>query len=150
MEYGERLVRRNPPTLHQNSRLLMARMLLASGMLGFAWPVGAQNSGESKAHTGNGSVETQLEIVVTTQKGDKPVGNASVYVRFPDKSNTDKLTEMDLKTNEDGRVKVPRIPQGRIMIQVVAEGKKTFGEWFDVEEEQKTIRIRLEPPAHWY
>jgi hypothetical protein len=143
-------VKKNPPTLRQSDRLLMACMLLASGMLGFAWPVGAQNSGDSKVHTSKGPVETQLEIVVTTQKGDKPMGNASVYVRFPEKPGSDKLTELDLKTNEDGRVKVPRIPQGKIMVQVVAEGKKTFGKWFDVEEERKTIAIQLEPPAHWY
>jgi 5-hydroxyisourate hydrolase-like protein (transthyretin family) len=102
------------------------------------------------AQSYKGSADTRLTIVVTTQTGDKPVGNASVYVRFPEKPGSDKLTELDLKTNEDGRVKVPPIPQGRIMVQVVAEGKKTFGQWFDVEEEQKTIHIQLEPPAHWY
>jgi len=101
---------------------------------------------EAQSH--NGRPETQLEIVVTTQRGGKPVGNASVYVRFPGKNG--KLTELDLKTNEDGRVKGPKIPQGKIMVQVVAEGKKTFGQWFDIEEEQKTIAIQLEPPAHWY
>ena len=103
---------------------------------------------QAKAQAHKGRAETQLEFVVTTQRGDKPVGNASVYVRFPGKNG--KLIELDLKTNEDGRVKGPKIPQGKIMVQVVAEGKKTFGQWFDIEEEQKTIAIQLEPPAHWY
>jgi hypothetical protein len=138
------------PSRFQSGQFLVACVLMASGVLGSAHPAQAQNSGDSKAHTDNGPAETQLEIVVTTKQGGRPVGNASVYVRFPEKSGSDKLIEMDLKTNEDGRVKAPKIPQGRIMIQVVAEGEKTFGEWFDIEEGKKTIAIQLDPPAHWY
>jgi hypothetical protein len=123
----------------RKSRVPLAWAMMATCVLGG----GFSAQGQESAHT-------QLEIEVRTQKGDKPVGNASVYVRFPEKPGSDKLTELDLKTNEDGKVRVPPIPRGRIMVQVVAEGKKPFGEWYDVEERQKTIAIYLEPPAHWY
>jgi hypothetical protein len=46
---------------------------------------------------------TKLRIHVTA--ADKPVGNASVYVRFPVTGglfHKDKLAELNLKTNEDG------------------------------------------------
>jgi hypothetical protein len=57
---------------------------------------------------------------------------------------------MDLKTNQDGSVKVPEIPQGKVMIQVVAPGWHTFGKWYDVEQPEQVISIQLEPPPHWY
>src|ERR1700690_1264987 len=76
---------------------------------------------------------TKLRIRVTAS--DKPVGNASVYVRFPVAGglfHKDKLAELNLKTNEDGSAKVPDIPRGKILIQVVAKGWKTYGKWYEI------------------
>jgi hypothetical protein len=94
---------------------------------------------------------TKLRIHVTAD--DKPVGNASVYVRFPVAGgifHKEKLSELNLKTNEDGSAKVPDIPRGKILIQVVAKGWKTYGKWYDIDSEAMTIEIKLEAPAHWY
>jgi hypothetical protein len=94
---------------------------------------------------------TRLRIHVTAD--DKPVGNASVYVRFPVAGgifHKDKLSELNLKTNEDGSAKVPDIPRGKILIQVVAKGWKTYGKWYEIDSEAMTVEIKLEPPAHWY
>jgi hypothetical protein len=95
---------------------------------------------------------TRLKIEVTDPKG-KPVGNASVYVRFNESSGVfhkDKLAELNLKTNEDGTVKVPDIPQGKILIQVIAKGLHTYGKWYDIEKNEETVQIKLDPPPHWY
>jgi hypothetical protein len=94
---------------------------------------------------------TRLRIEVTGN--DKPVGNAAVYVRFNQAGgllHRDKLAELDLKTNQDGSVKVPEIPRGKIQIQVIAEGWHTFGKWYEVETAEQTIQIELKPPPHWY
>jgi hypothetical protein len=95
---------------------------------------------------------TKLRIHVLSPD-DKPVSNASVYVRFPVAGglfHKDKLAELNLKTNEDGSVKVPDIPRGKILIQVVAKGWKTYGRWHEINSEAMTVEIKLEPPAHWY
>ena len=95
---------------------------------------------------------TKLRIHVVSAD-DKPVSNASVYVRFPVAGglfHKDKLAELNLKTNEDGSVKVPDIPRGKILIQVVAKGWKTYGKWHEIDSEAMTVEIKLEPPAHWY
>jgi hypothetical protein len=95
---------------------------------------------------------TRLRIVVTNTQ-DKPVGNASVYVRFNQPGgflHKDKLAELSFKTNEDGSVKVPAVPRGKILIQVIAKGLHTFGKWYDIEKEQDTIAIKLEAAPHWY
>ncbi|HEX5425127.1 MAG TPA: carboxypeptidase-like regulatory domain-containing protein [Candidatus Acidoferrales bacterium] len=95
---------------------------------------------------------TKIKIEVT-DPNDKPVSQASVYVRFNESGGVfhkDKLAELDLKTNQDGSTKVPPIPQGKIMIQVVAKGWRTFGSWYDIESAEQTVQIKLQARPHWY
>src|SRR6201993_2791797 len=95
---------------------------------------------------------TKLRIHVVSAD-DKPVSNASVYVRFPVAGglfHKEKLAELNLKTNEDGSVKVPDIPRGKILIQVVAKGWKTYGKWYEIDSEAMTVEVKLEQPHHWY
>jgi hypothetical protein len=106
----------------------------------------------------NGKDQKSLDAATTKLRihvmgGDKPVGNASVYVRFPVAGGLfhhDKLAELNLKTNEDGSAKVPDIPRGKILIQVVAKGWKTYGKWFEIDSDVQTVEIKLEAPPHWY
>jgi hypothetical protein len=94
----------------------------------------------------------RLRIEVTGN--DKPIGNASVYVKFYETSglfHKEKLAEMNFKTNEDGSVKAPDVPRGKVLIQVIAKGWHTYGKWYDIEEAEQTIQIKLVPPStHWY
>lgn len=98
------------------------------------------------------SATTRLKIIVTAGE-DKPIGNASVYVRFNTAGGFlrhEKQVEMNFKTNQDGSVKVPEVPQGKVLIQVIAKGWHTYGKWYDVQKDEETIAIKLEPPPHWY
>ena len=111
-----------------------------------------ESGSEKKGNKADTQATTRLRIVVTSNSG-KPISNASVYVRFPESGGLfhhDKLQELDLKTNQDGSVKVPPIPQGQVLVQVVAKSWRTFGKWYDVETDQQTIEIKLDPPPHWY
>jgi len=90
---------------------------------------------------------TTLTIEVKNNAG-KPVPQASVIVRFVKGHSVIKLgksirTEWELHTNEEGRAKIPPIPQGTIMIQIIAKNYQTFGQNFEVSDEQKTIEIKL-------
>ncbi len=93
-----------------------------------------------------------IHIEVTAGEKNRPVENASVYVRYYEgrKLKSDKLIEMDLKTSAEGKVRVPFVPKGRILIQVVAEGWKTYGHWFDLTDDGQVFKIHLDPPHHWY
>ena len=97
---------------------------------------------------------TKLNITVKTQSG-KPVDRASVIVRFIEGHSIVKLgkairTTFELRTNQEGEAKIPTIPQGKIRIQVIAKGYQTFGEIFDVAQEEKDIDIKLNPPQQQY
>jgi hypothetical protein len=52
----------------------------------------------------------------------------------------------EMRTNQDGIAAIPPIPQGELTVQVIAKGYQTFGQKFDVEEEEKTIEVTLNPP----
>jgi hypothetical protein len=122
------------------------------GILCLALTAGAQAPGKARyaSVSGGDSQTTRLHITVTGGKYDKPVDNASVYIRFPEKPGSSKLAELDLKTDENGNVKVPPVPRGKIMIQVVATAWKTFGKWYDMEQPEEDVKIQLEDPPHWY
>ncbi len=122
-------------------------------ILATATAIGAQNKdADAKAKADSGAQDSRLTIVVTGGDEKKPVDSASVYVRFVDehKHGKDKNIEMNLKTNQSGICHVPVIPPGKFMIQVIAEGWKTFGEYYDPEHAGPTINIALVRPPKWY
>jgi hypothetical protein len=97
---------------------------------------------------------TRLTLVVKTQ-GGKPVDRASVVVRFVEGHSVVKLgkeirTTFELRTNQEGEAQVPSIPQGKIRIQIIAKGYQTFGQIYDVTDEEKKIEITLNPPQQQY
>lgn len=97
---------------------------------------------------------TKLRIEVKNLDG-KPVDRASVLVKFVEGRSIVKLgkkirTSWELKTNQEGIASIPPIPQGKILVQVIAKRYQTFGEQFDVNEEEKTIEVKLKPPQSQY
>ena len=100
----------------------------------------------------SGSELVRLTIVVTGGSEKKPVENASVYVRYVQDRTLakDKRIEMNLKTNQSGVCHSPRIPAGKLLVQVVAPGWKTFGKYYEVDEAEYTVSINLAPPRKWY
>jgi hypothetical protein len=95
---------------------------------------------------------TTVTIHVTNQNGN-PVDNASVIVRFVS-GKLVKLnkthTEWELRTTQEGNAKTPPLPQGKILVQVIAKNYQTFGQNFDVEVDAKVIEVVLNPPQKQY
>jgi hypothetical protein len=109
-------------------------------------------SGDSNGKSDTGTKETRLTIIVTGGEEKKPVDSASVYVRYVEgrKIGKDKKIEMNLKTNQSGVCHVPVIPPGKFLVQVIAEGWKTYGEYYDINQTEQTINIALVRPPKWY
>ena len=86
---------------------------------------------------------------------NNPVDNASVIVKFVKGRSKTKfgkkiITSWEVRTNQEGLVKIPPIPQGSILVQVIAKGYQTFGQTFNIEDEKKTIEVKLNPPQAQY
>jgi hypothetical protein len=95
---------------------------------------------------------TRLRIEVTAGEKAVPVENASVYVKYVEEHaiKRDKKLELNVKTNRDGVAHVAEAPVGRALIQVIAEGWKTYGRWYDITDPNQVIKVRLERPPKWY
>lgn len=95
---------------------------------------------------------TRLQVVVKNLDG-KPVEHASVIVRFTDtkiKIGKKVMTTWETRTNQEGMIKVPPMPQGKIRVQVIAKGYQTYGQEFEVREDDRTIEVKLNPPQPQY
>ena len=97
---------------------------------------------------------TRLRVEVKDHTG-KPIEQASVVVKFVEGRSKVKFgkqirTSWQLKTNQEGVAKVPPVPQGKILIQVIAKKYQTFGQTFDVNEEEKTLEVKLNAPQPQY
>ncbi len=139
---------RKPPKF--TNRILA---VLASMVFLFAVAIRAQDKdADSKGKSDTSSKTVRLTIMVTGGEDKKPVENASVYVRYVEERKIikDKKIEMNLKTNMSGVCHAPEIPKGKFMIQVIADGWKTFGEYYDVNQDEQTINIALVRPPKWY
>ncbi len=112
----------------------------------------SQSTPPAKGKAEKSSGATKLRIEVTGGEKNRPVENASVYVKYVHERTLakDKKIEMNVKTNREGVAKLPEIPTDKVLIQVIAEGWKTFGRWYDLEGGDQTIKIRLEKPPRWY
>lgn len=97
---------------------------------------------------------TTITVEVMNDR-DKPIPRASVIVRFVEGRSVVKfgkkiITSYELRTSNEGKVSVPPIPQGKILVQVIAKGYQTYGEYHEIYEEEKTLPIVLSPPAKQY
>jgi hypothetical protein len=96
--------------------------------------------------------QTRITIEVSGGEKETPVENASVYVKYIEEHaiKKNKKVELNVKTNQAGVAHVPDAPLGRALVQIVAEGWKTYGRWYDITDPKQTIKIHLERPPKWY
>jgi hypothetical protein len=98
---------------------------------------------------------TRLQIHVTNERG-KPVDRASVIVKFINGRSVKALglkkarLSWELKSSQEGLAKIPGIPKGKILIQIIAKNYQTFGDTFDIDEDERLIEIVLKEPQSQY
>jgi hypothetical protein len=125
--------------------------VVALALCGWGWAQSAQEPG-AKAHTGKSDSMSRVTIEVSGGDQESPVENASVYLKHFEerKLKKDKTVELNVKTNREGTAHIPDAPTGRVLIQVVADGWKTYGRWYDITDPKQTIKVHLEKPKRWY
>lgn len=126
------------------------------GRLLCALPVAALLLWALTAFTMWAATETKITVVVKTLAG-RPLDRAEVILRWkanakhPRSSFSKNVrTQFESRTDQDGNVSFPGVPQGNIQIQVNAKGYQTFGQIYDIDEEEKTVEIKLNPPQQQY
>ena len=114
-------------------------------LLALCWPIARVNAADL----------TRLQIHVTNERG-KPVDRASVIVKFlsgrPLKTLGLKKARLswELKSSQEGMAKIPGIPKGKILIQIIAKNYQTFGDTFEIDEDERVVDIVLKDPQAQY
>jgi 5-hydroxyisourate hydrolase-like protein (transthyretin family) len=91
----------------------------------------------------------RIEVTVLRDSSGKPIENAAV-VFHPMEGERDK-GNMELKTNEDGKIVIDVIPIGDLVrMQVIAKGFQTYGEDFKVEKTEIAREVRMKRPGEQY
>ncbi len=98
--------------------------------------------------------QTTIKVVVKNQY-DKPVDNAAVILDFLGSRNYAKLgrhnrIHWELKTNQQGIAHFPPVPEGTVQLQVINQAYQTYGKKMEVQGEEKTVDITLNPPQKQY
>lgn len=98
------------------------------------------------------AIRNRLTIEISGGDKNVPVENASVYVKYIQEHaiKKDRKVELNVKTNDRGVAHVPDPPLGRALIQVIADGWKTYGRWYDITDTNQVIKIHLDRPPKWY
>ncbi len=126
------------------------------GICFFLWAFACPSSTFSWAQATAGKPATRettdLKIQVRGGQESVPVKNASVYVEYRQGRFLvgKKKYKYGVKTNNDGVASVREVPKGKILIQVVAVGWKTFGKVYEIEDDEATVEILLQRPMKWY
>jgi hypothetical protein len=91
----------------------------------------------------------KVTVTVVRSYNGKPVPDAAV-VFHPMKNGKDD-GNMELKTDEDGKVSIDIIPVGdSVRLQVIADGFQTYGKEYALPKDTNTIVVKLNRPERPY
>jgi hypothetical protein len=88
-----------------------------------------------------------VNMTVIRNSSGKPVKNAEVVIHLIDNHGKAKQEGLELKTHDDGKAEATGIPYGKVRIQVIAPGFRTYGEDFSIDQPNHEITIKLQKPA---
>jgi hypothetical protein len=88
-----------------------------------------------------------INMTVIRNSSGKPVKNAEVVIHLVDNHGKQKHEGLELKTHDDGKAEATGIPYGKVRIQVIAPGFRTYGEDFSIDQPTHEITIKLQKPA---
>ena len=88
-----------------------------------------------------------LSFVIVRDSNGRPVRNAEIVLHVVDEKGNQKNEGLELKTHEDGKAQVTGIPYGKMRVQVIAPGFRTYGEDFDINQPAHEFTIKLQKPA---
>ena len=100
------------------------------------------------------SKQTTIKVEVKNQY-DKPVENAAVILDFLGSHQITKLGKRkpihwEVHTNQEGIAHFPPVPYGTVQLQVIKQQYQTYGKKIDVDTDEKTVDITLNPPQKQY
>lgn len=98
------------------------------------------------------SPSLHVDVQVLTPKGD-PLPNAGVVLQqisdLRGKKVKDAL-DVELKTDQHGKTGLDGFVEGKILVQVIAAGMRTFGKVYTIRKDQASIVVHMQYPTSQY
>ena len=91
-----------------------------------------------------------LNLTVLRDANGKPVKNAEIVLHPVDEHGRQKQEGLELKTHEDGKASANGVAYGKLRIQVIAHGFRTYGADYDINQPNLEITIKLEKPTEQF
>jgi hypothetical protein len=86
-------------------------------------------------------------LTVIRDSNGKPVKNAEVVLHLINTHGKQMQEGLELKTHDDGKAEATGIPYGKVRIQVIAPGFKTYGEDINIDQPNVALTIKMQKPA---
>jgi len=132
------------------SMLRIAVIVAGFGLAVSMLTAGAQDSTQKRGRKYKVPPPTaKISVTILKDVNGKPIENAAVIfhpmVGEKDEGN------MELKTNEDGKLLIDVMPIGdTVRLQVIAPGFQTYGEDYKIDQAEMAIEIRMKRPGEQY
>jgi hypothetical protein len=88
-----------------------------------------------------------VKVTVVRESSGKPVKNAEIVLHPVGKDGKQKEEGLELKSHEDGKAETGGVPFGKMRVQVIARGFRTFGQDYDIQQPNMEITIKLQKPS---
>jgi 5-hydroxyisourate hydrolase-like protein (transthyretin family) len=122
--------------------MIIRRFSLVSLLVFLSLPVLAgQKKASPELKTGS------LNITIVRNENGKPVKNAEVVLHLLDNHGKERQEGLELKTHDDGKAAADSIPYGKVRIQVIARGLRTYGDDYTVGQPNMEITIKMLKPS---
>jgi len=94
---------------------------------------------------------TGVTVFVKDAETGQPIAFARLTLQYREEGSKLKLKRaktisLNAKTNPQGRYKFANVPKGTIRLMVVADQHQTFGQEFELEQENQLIEVKLRRP----
>jgi hypothetical protein len=135
-----------------STNVLFAIVVFAVAICAAYSPAGQNTPPPAEKAPARPEAPNRLTIQVTGGEKGKPIENASVYLTYEEEHaiKKNKKIELNVKTNHEGVAHIPDAPLGRARLQIIADGWKTYGRYYDITDPKQVIQVRLEKPPKWY
>ena len=128
-------------------RAMKIQCLSLALLCGMLLPVASFAGKKSQA---SAEKTASLNFTVVKDSNGKPVKNAEVVLHLIDNHGKQRQEGMELKTHDDGKAEATAIPYGKVRIQVIAPGFKTYGQDYSVDQPTLEITIKMQKPAEQF
>jgi hypothetical protein len=125
----------------------MPRLRLVGFIFTFALALALALPAFAGQKASSGRKTSSVNLIVVREANGKPVKNAEVVLHLLNDDGKQKQEGLELKTHDDGKAEATGLPYGKVRIQVIAPGFRTYGEDYDLNQPNLEITIKLKKPA---